>query len=112
MVLTVHRWFANKSCPGDYLYERQGDIAAEVTRRLNEEDEDMTQEKFDEMLNNYFKRLADEEASPSWELPAVLWAQENGILQGTGNGKMNPHSFITRGQVVTVLKRFYEKFVK
>lgn len=34
MVMTVHRWFANKSCPGDYLYERHGAIAEEVTRRL------------------------------------------------------------------------------
>lgn len=34
MVLTVHRWFANKSCPGDWLYNRLGDLAIEVTRRL------------------------------------------------------------------------------
>lgn len=34
MVLTVHRWFANKSCPGDWLYNRLGDLATEVTRRL------------------------------------------------------------------------------
>ena len=33
MVLTVHRWFANKSCPGDYLYNRLGSIASEVTKR-------------------------------------------------------------------------------
>lgn len=33
--LTVHRWFANKSCPGDYLYARLGQIADEVTRRLS-----------------------------------------------------------------------------
>lgn len=33
--LTVHRWFANKSCPGDYLYNLHGQIADEVTRRLN-----------------------------------------------------------------------------
>ena len=26
MVLTVHRWFANKSCPGDWLYSRLGDL--------------------------------------------------------------------------------------
>jgi LysM repeat protein len=32
--MTVHRWFANKSCPGDYLYERHGAIADEVNRRL------------------------------------------------------------------------------
>lgn len=32
--MTVHRWFANKSCPGAYLYERHGQIAAEVNSRL------------------------------------------------------------------------------
>jgi hypothetical protein len=34
MVLTVHRWFAAKSCPGDWLYERLGDVAAKVTSQL------------------------------------------------------------------------------
>ena len=34
MVLTVHRWFANKSCPGDWLYNRLGDLAARVTAAL------------------------------------------------------------------------------
>ena len=33
--LTVHRDYANKSCPGNYLYERQGAIAAEVNKRLD-----------------------------------------------------------------------------
>ena len=32
--MTVHRWFANKSCPGDYLYERHSYIADEVNKRL------------------------------------------------------------------------------
>jgi hypothetical protein len=34
MILTVHRWFANKSCPGNWLYSRMGELAAEVTKRL------------------------------------------------------------------------------
>lgn len=34
MIITVHRWFANKSCPGDWLYNRLGDLAAKVTSRL------------------------------------------------------------------------------
>lgn len=34
MVLTVHRWFAVKSCPGDWLYARLGDLAAKVTAAL------------------------------------------------------------------------------
>lgn len=32
--MTVHRWFANKACPGDYLYERHGQIASEVNAKL------------------------------------------------------------------------------
>lgn len=35
MVLTVHRWFANKSCPGDWLYSRLDDLAEKVTANLN-----------------------------------------------------------------------------
>ena len=36
MVLTVHRWYANKSCPGDWLYARLGDLAEKVTAALND----------------------------------------------------------------------------
>lgn len=35
MVITVHRWFANKSCPGNWLYARLGNLAAKVTENLN-----------------------------------------------------------------------------
>lgn len=35
MQLTVHRWFANKSCPGDWLFARLGDVAKTVTTRLS-----------------------------------------------------------------------------
>ena len=41
MVLTVHRWFANKSCPGDWLYSRLGELAETVTRELSKENEDI-----------------------------------------------------------------------
>ncbi len=36
MVLTVHRWFANKSCPGNWLYSRLGELATKVTTELSE----------------------------------------------------------------------------
>lgn len=32
--MTVHRWFANKSCPGEWLYSRHGQIANEVNALL------------------------------------------------------------------------------
>ena len=30
MLLTVHRWFAKKSCPGNWLFGKLGDLAQEV----------------------------------------------------------------------------------
>lgn len=33
--MTVHRDFANKACPGDYLYDRMGDIADKVNKILS-----------------------------------------------------------------------------
>ena len=35
MLLTVHRWFANKSCPGDWLMQRMGSLASKVTEQLS-----------------------------------------------------------------------------
>ena len=35
MLLTVHRWFASKSCPGDWMMARMGDLASKVTAKLS-----------------------------------------------------------------------------
>ena len=35
--MTAHRWFARKACPGDYLYNLEGSIAAEVNSWLSGE---------------------------------------------------------------------------
>lgn len=32
--IVVHRWFANKACPGDYIYNRLGELAASVNAQL------------------------------------------------------------------------------
>lgn len=32
--MTVHRWFSNKACPGDYIYSRLGKIADAVNKKL------------------------------------------------------------------------------
>ena len=34
--MTVHRWFANKACPGDYLYNLHGEIAEKVNEILKD----------------------------------------------------------------------------
>lgn len=45
MVLTVHRWFANKSCPGNWMYARMGDLASKVTAALGSEVKPVEQAK-------------------------------------------------------------------
>lgn len=39
MIITVHRWFDTKACPGNYIFNRLGAMAAEVTRRLESKPE-------------------------------------------------------------------------
>ena len=34
VLLTVHRWFAKKSCPGNWLFERMGGLAQDVSSQL------------------------------------------------------------------------------
>ena len=35
MLLTVHRWFADTDCPGNWLMNKMGDLASQVTAILN-----------------------------------------------------------------------------
>ena len=39
MLLTVHRWFASKSCPGKWMYDHMGHLASTVTNELNKSTE-------------------------------------------------------------------------
>ena len=35
MLLTVHRWFAKKECPGEWLYARLGRLVYKINRQLS-----------------------------------------------------------------------------
>ena len=69
MVMTAHRWFANKACPGDYLYNRFGVIAEEVNERL------------EELFMTRYGKIAD---VPDWGVETVKKLCERGIIQGRG----------------------------
>lgn len=103
--MTVHRWFANKSCPGDYLYNLHPYIAKEVNKKLNsfiEEEEEMTQEKFNEMMDAYLVGLAKKEPE-DWSAPARNWVEKNKIMNGDEKGNRMYRKFITREELAQVL---------
>ena len=113
--MTVHRWFANKACPGDYLYNKHYEIAQLVNERLNiQEDDEMTQEQFNIMFNNamneYRKSLQDND-SGNWSKEAREWATAIGLIKGgdplpDGSPNYMWQDMLTREQMATLLYRF------
>ena len=75
----------------------------------SKEDEEMTQQQFNEMMNNWIAQRAAKEPS-AWSEKDREWAEENGIIKGTGAG-FSYLSYCTREQMVAFLHRFYEMTV-
>jgi hypothetical protein len=48
----------------------------------------------------------DDVADGQWYTNAVIWAAENKIVEGYGNGKFKPNDGITREQLATILYRY------
>lgn len=84
--MTVHRWFAAKSCPGNWLYQHHGQIAADVNKRL-EEDEDVVR----------WKTINDVPAGYYREQTQRL--MNEGVLKGKGKGEID----LTEDMLRTIL---------
>lgn len=82
--MTVHRWFANKACPGQWLFEHHGQIAADVNTEL---EEDMER----------WKTLND--------VPAGFYRQqvqrymEMGVIKGDDKGVIDLTKDMVRSQI-------------
>ena len=78
----------------------------EFRREVAEEMEDeMTQEKFNGMMEVWLAGLA--ELPPSdWSEEERRWAEEIGLIRGDENGEKKYKSFCTREQLMTFLYRF------
>lgn len=74
--MTVHRWFANKACPGDYLMGRMASIAKEVNT------------------------IMEDNKPSSWAKAAWDKAVTKHIFDGT-----NPTAALTREQLAVILER-------
>ena len=61
LILTAHRWFAAKSCPGDWLYKRLGKLADEVTKRLKASEAVAPAQKEEEKPNTAAASLINNE---------------------------------------------------
>jgi hypothetical protein len=92
MLLTVHRWFAAKSCPGDWLFNRLGELANAVTKILNPSGTGVP---------------GDGDTPHEWAADAVEWAVSRGILRGRGN-TLALNDPVTREEMCVMLYRARE----
>ena len=99
-----HKQFSKTACPGryeaklDYIKQRALEILNDESKEESESD-DVTQEQFNKMMDNY---LASRR-----ELPASDWAKETwqqATASGLTDGTM-PQDLCTREQVVTMIQR-------
>lgn len=90
-----------------YFNIRKSEINA--LKDKEQEEDKVTQQQFDEMMNNWIARQAAKEPS-AWSEKDREWAEENGIIKGTGAG-FSYLSYCTREQMVAFLHRAYEMTV-
>lgn len=109
--MVVHRWTANKACPGDFLYNLHTKIASAVNEILaGKEEEEMDIEKLLKQLTPEMcygilteaMNYADTMLEPVWSRTDGHWAKatEKGIINGEG-----PERPMKRDEVVTILGR-------
>lgn len=104
--MTVHRDYANKSCPGDYLYNRHGQIAAEVNKRLEAAKAGKDEEAMD---TKQLTSCADTGDNPSaWAKEATDYCKRKGIFAGDGAGNYGWQKPITREATAQIIYNLLE----
>lgn len=89
-------------------YTGEGWIHLNYTEKyVQEEDEDMTLEKFTELMNQYLAQEAAREDVEGYSQPARAWAEGKKYIQGDQNGRKMYKKPLTREEFVTVLYRIY-----
>lgn len=87
--IAVHRWFANKACPGDYIYNKIPQIVTDVNKILDELDKPVeTVDVFAE---------------------AKKYCVDKGIFIGDGAGDFRWKDYMTRQELAMVLYRILKE---
>ena len=92
MVITVHRWYAAKACPGDWLYSRLGDVAMKVNAALGAassvKPENMPEVRQTSTSAKQVLAIGSEEARAKFMLDLVHDVDHSGILPSVTTAQM------------------------
>ena len=98
-----------KISASNWGYTDKGWIHLNYTKKLTEdemEDLEMTQEKFNEMMNNWMIEQAKREDVEKYSVNSRAWAESNGLIQGDEKGRKMYKKLLTREEFIEVLYRF------
>ena len=130
--ITYHAWWTDsgsplgtyvagrscKTCPGTAFFG--GNTRASYDKNLKplivkamngtynvpvKEEEEVTQEQFNKMMDNYLASLAKQQPQ-AWSKEARDWAEGSGLIKGDEHGNKQYESYCSREQMVQFLYRF------
>lgn len=100
LLITVHRWFANKACPGDYIMGKIPFIVETVNKTLEGVENTMTEAELKAFVEKTVREMGANQPASTWAAPLVEEAKEMGITDGS-----NPQGLATRQEVAIMAMR-------
>lgn len=97
MVLTVHRWFDNKSCPGNWLYSRLGILAKTVTKKLQKN----KKVKLQGNAGLYKYSFKDPIGNASAKLKTLKKGKTVQVIEDDSTGWVKVKALLTTGWIAT-----------
>ena len=100
LLITVHRWFAAKACPGDYIMGKIPFIVETVNKTLEGVENTMTETELKSFIEKTVREMGSGQPASTWAAPLVEEAKSMGITDGS-----NPQGLATRQEVAIMAMR-------
>lgn len=101
--MSIHQWFANKACPGQYLLEKHNYIVQEVNKLLKGEEVielNITKVELVDLIKSTVREMGLGEPAATWASKDIASAKEKGLTDGS-----NPLSYAKRQEVMVISER-------
>lgn len=100
LLITIHKWFVAKECPGAFIISKLPYIVETVNNELNGVENTMTEAELKSFIEKTVREMGNGEPASTWAAPLVEEAKSMGITDGS-----NPQSIPTRQEVMIMAMR-------
>lgn len=100
LLITIHKWFAAKECPGAYIISKLPYIVETVNKTLEGVENTMTEAELKSFIEKTVREMGNGQPASTWAAPLVEEAKTMGITDGS-----NPQGLATRQEVAIMAMR-------